>query len=66
MIAKSRSRMFAQADASSYLRPLGRAFRGHADLVAAGDPHYQIWVSHTPAGTVIGKLKGQTRESSFR
>jgi hypothetical protein len=31
-------------------------------MVAAGDPTYQIWMSHTPPGTVIDNLTGQTRE----
>jgi hypothetical protein len=30
--------------------------------VAAGDPTCQIWMSHTPPGTVIDNLTGQTRE----
>jgi kynurenine formamidase len=31
-------------------------------MVAADDPTYQIWMSHTPPGTVIDNLTGQTRE----
>ena len=35
---------------------------GMPTWVAAGDPSYQIWMSHTPPGTVIDNLTGQTRE----
>src|SRR3990170_4576960 len=37
-------------------------FMGMPSWVAAGDPTYQLWMSHTPPGTVIDNLTGQTRE----
>ena len=39
---------------------------GMPTWVAAGDPSYQIWMSHTPPGTVIDNLPGQTREINER
>jgi kynurenine formamidase len=58
----SRSRILARADASRYYDLSVEYFMGMPTWVAAGDPHYQIWMSHTPSGTVIDNLPGQTRE----
>jgi kynurenine formamidase len=35
---------------------------GMPTWVAAGDPSYQIWMSHMSPGTVIDNLTGQTPE----
>src|SRR6202035_2824155 len=62
MTAESRTRILGSVDASRYYDLSVEYFMGMPTWVAAGDPHYQIWMSHTPAGTVIDNLSGQTRE----
>ena len=62
MTPDSRGRVLARVDPSHYYDLSVEYFMGMPTWVAAGDPHYQIWMSHTPSGTVIDNLTGQTRE----
>lgn len=66
MTAESRSRVLARADASSYYDLSVEYFMGMPTWVAAEDPSYQIWMSHTPPGTPVDNLTGQTREINER
>ena len=59
---ESRSRILSRVDGSRYYDLSVEYFMGMPTWVAAGDPHYQIWMSHTPSGTIIDNLPGQTRE----
>lgn len=60
--AESRSRILSRVDGSRYYDLSVEYFMGMPTWVAAGDPHYQVWMSHTPSGTIIDNLPGQTRE----
>ena len=59
---ESRSRLLARVDPARYYDLSVDYFMGMPTWAAAGDPTYQIWMSHTPPGTVIDNLTGQTRE----
>jgi kynurenine formamidase len=39
-------------------------FVGMPNWIASGDPTYQIWMSHTPTGTVVDDLVGVGREEN--
>jgi kynurenine formamidase len=60
--SESRTRILGRVDGSQYYDLSVEYFMGMPTWVAAGDPHYQIWMSHTPSGTIIDNLPGQTRE----
>jgi kynurenine formamidase len=62
MTAESRGRILDRVDASRYYDLSVDYFMGMPTWTAAGDPHYQIWMSHTPSGTIVDNLPGQTRE----
>jgi kynurenine formamidase len=66
MTAESRREAFARAD-------LGRPFDlavtyrlGMPNWVEAGDPKYEIWMTHTPAGSVVDNLSGAGSETHER
>ena len=59
---ESRQRIFARVDASRYYDLSVEYFVGMPTWVAAEDPSYQIWMTHTPSGTVIDNLSQQARE----
>jgi len=59
---ESRARIMARADPSRIYDLSIVYTMGMPTWAAAGDPSYQIWMSHTPAGTVVDNLPGQTRE----
>jgi kynurenine formamidase len=40
-------------------------FLGMPSFQAAGDPAYQIWMTHTPAGTVVDNLNGMGRRNNL-
>ena len=58
----SRQRVLSRIDPAQIYDLSVDYFMGMPTWVAAGDPTYQIWMSHTPPGTVIDNLTGQTRE----
>lgn len=66
MTAASRKRILGRVDASRYYDLSVEYFMGMPTWIAAGDPHYQIWMSHTPTGNVIDNLSGQTRDTNER
>src|SRR5207245_1733905 len=66
MSSDSRSRILARADASRFYDLSVEYFMGMPTWVAAGDPPYQIWMSHTPLGTPIDNLTNQPREVNER
>ena len=57
-----RQRILSRVDPTRIYDLSVEYFMGMPTWVAAGDPSYQIWMSHTPPGTVIDNLPGQTRE----
>ena len=63
---ESRARILARVDASRTYDLSVDYFMGMPTWVAAGDPTYQISMSHTPSGTVVDSLSGQTREMNER
>jgi kynurenine formamidase len=66
MAAESRAGILARADASACYDLSVEYFMGMPTWTAAGDPPYQIWMSHTPSGTPVDNLTGQTREINER
>ena len=62
----SRQRVLSRIDPTRIYDLSVEYFMGMPTWVAAGDPSYQIWMSHTPPGTVIDNLPGQTREINER
>ena len=62
----SRQRVLSRVDPTRIYDLSVEYFMGMPTWVAAGDPSYQIWMSHTPPGTVIDNLPGQTREINER
>jgi len=51
--AKSRARILSRIDGSAVYDLSVEYFIGMPSWQAAGDPHYQIWMTHTPQGTVV-------------
>ena len=45
-------------DGSQGVRPGRRLLHRHAVLAAAGDPKYEIWMTHTPQGSIHDNLSG--------
>jgi kynurenine formamidase len=50
---ESRQAVMTEADASKCLDLSVQYFTGMPSWVASGDPSFQIWMSHTPSGTVV-------------
>ncbi len=59
MDAKSRGTIMARIDGSRVYDLSVDFFLGMPSFQAAGDPAYQIWLTHTPRGTVVDNLNGQ-------
>ena len=51
--AESRVRILSRIDGSAAYDLSVEYFIGMPSWQAAGDPHYQIWMTHTPQGTVV-------------
>ncbi len=62
MTEESRARVLSRTDPSRVFDLSIEFFMGMPTWVAAKDPSYQIWMSHTPQGTRVDNLPGQTRE----
>jgi kynurenine formamidase len=56
--AKSRSQIMSKASAETVYDLSVEYFVGMPSWQAAGDPDYQIWMTHTPRGTVIDDPMG--------
>lgn len=56
--AKAQSEILARADGSRVYDLSVDYFVGMPSFQAAGDPGYQIFMSHTPAGTLVDNLNG--------
>lgn len=60
--AASRSAIMSRIDGSAVYDLSVEFFVGMPSFVAAGDPAYQMWMSHTPRGTIVDNLNGQGRK----
>jgi kynurenine formamidase len=58
MTPASRAAIMARTDASRVYDLSVDYFLGMPSFQAAGDPAYQIWMTHTPGGTVVDNLNG--------
>jgi len=56
MTAASRNRIMARVDASQPYDLSVEYFVGMPSWQAAGDPHYQFWMTHTPNGAVVDNV----------
>ena len=59
MDAKSRAAIMSRIDGSRVYDLSVDYFLGMPSFQAAGDPAYQMWMTHTPRGTVVDNLNGQ-------
>jgi len=59
--AESRAAIMSRIDATQIYDLSVDFFHGMPSFTAAGDPSYQIWMSHTPNGTVNDNLNGAGR-----
>jgi kynurenine formamidase len=59
---QSRARALGRADASRVYDLSVELFMGMPAWCAFGEPTYQIWMNHTPAGTVVDNLSQKNRE----
>ncbi len=66
MTAASRAQILSRADASRVYDLSIDYFVGMPSFQAAGDPAYQIFMSHTPGGTVVDNLNGVGDEINQR
>lgn len=53
MTAESQARIMAEIEASRVYDLAVEYFVGMPSWQAAGDPHYQFWMTHTPRGAVV-------------
>lgn len=60
--AERASEIMGRADATRVYDLSIDYFVGMPSFQGAGDPSYQIFMSHTPQGTVVDNLNGQTEE----
>lgn len=60
--AESRAAIMGRLDPARVYDLSVDYFLGMPSFQAAGDPAYQIWMTHTPAGTVVDNLNGVGRE----
>jgi kynurenine formamidase len=58
MTAESRQAVLARADGSRIFDLAVDYFIGMPSWAAAGDPRYQVWMTHTPDGSVNDRLSG--------
>lgn len=66
MTPSSQAAILARADASHVFDLSIDYFVGMPSFQAAGDPAYQIFMSHTPAGTAVDNLNGVGSEVNQR
>ena len=59
--AESRAAIMSRIDGSRVYDLSVDYFLGMPSFQAAGDPAYQIWMTHTPRGTIVDNLNGQGR-----
>lgn len=62
--AASRSAILSRADAGKMFDLSVDHFMGMPGWFGAGDPPYQIWMTHTPGGEIVGNSMGQTLEAN--
>jgi kynurenine formamidase len=58
MTAESQQAVLARADGSRIFDLAVDYFLGMPSWAAAGDPRYQVWMTHTPEGSVTDRLSG--------
>jgi kynurenine formamidase len=63
--AKSRQQVMARIDGSRVYDLSVDYFLGMPSFQAAGDPAYQIWMTHTPRGTIVDNLNGQGKRNNM-
>jgi len=56
---QSRAAVMARIDGTKVYDLSVDYFLGMPSFQAAGDPAYQIWMTHTPQGTIVDNLNGQ-------
>jgi kynurenine formamidase len=61
---ESRAQVMAEADATRLFDLSVEYFNGMPSWVQAGDPAFQIWMSHTPAGTIVENPMGISEEQN--
>jgi kynurenine formamidase len=66
MSAESRKRTMRRADPSRVYDLSVELFLGMPSWSAYGEPPFQIWMNHTPQGTVVDNLSEKTREINER
>lgn len=66
MTAESQAAIMARADASTVYDLSVDYFVGMPSFQGAGDPSYQIFMSHTPDGTVVDDMNGAGRDVNQR
>ena len=64
MTAQSRQAALARADGSRVFDLAVEYFLGMPSWSAAGDPTYQMWMTHTPGGSMNDRSSGATTISS--
>lgn len=62
MTAQSRQAVLSRADGSRVYDLAVDYFLGMPSWAAAGDPRYQMWMTHTPGGSMNDGLSGATPE----
>ncbi|MBS0521647.1 MAG: cyclase family protein [Proteobacteria bacterium] len=62
--AQSRSAILARADASKVFDLSVDHFMGMPGWFGAGDPTYQIWMTHTPGGEIVDNSMGVSLEAN--
>jgi kynurenine formamidase len=62
LTAKTREAIMSRIDPSRIYDLSVDFFLGMPSFQAAGDPAYQMWMTHTPRGTVVDDLNGQGRQ----
>jgi kynurenine formamidase len=61
----SRENIMSRIDGSRVYDLSVDYFLGMPSFQAAGDPAYQIWMTHTPAGTVVDNLNNTSRRNNL-
>lgn len=62
MTPETRRAVMSEADPSRVIDLAVDYFIGMPSWIAGGDPPYQIWMSHTPSGTINEGAMGMSRE----
>lgn len=66
MTPKSQADVLLKVDGSQVFDLSVEHFLGMPTWVAAGDPGYEIWMTHTPCGTIVDDLVGDPRDRVAR